>query len=63
MSEGVKANPEWSGPAAEATVATRAIKREQQPGDIVGTMLFLASSDSDFMTGQTLVVDGGAVMR
>jgi NAD(P)-dependent dehydrogenase (short-subunit alcohol dehydrogenase family) len=63
MSEGVLANPEWGGPAAEATVNTRAFKREQTPRDIVGALLFLASSDSDFMTGQTIVVDGGAVMR
>ena len=38
----------------------RALKREQQPNDLVGTLLFLASSDSDFMTGQCLLVDGGA---
>jgi NAD(P)-dependent dehydrogenase (short-subunit alcohol dehydrogenase family) len=63
MSEGVLGNPEWSGPTAEATVMSRAIKREQAPRDILGTLLFLASSDSDFLTGQTIVVDGGAVMR
>jgi 3-oxoacyl-[acyl-carrier protein] reductase/(S)-1-phenylethanol dehydrogenase len=31
------------------------------PEDLVGTMSFLASSDADFMTGQTLYVDGGMV--
>ncbi|MEZ2389704.1 SDR family NAD(P)-dependent oxidoreductase [bacterium RCC_150] len=36
-----------------------AIKRASQPGDIVGAALFLASPDSAYMTGQTLVVDGG----
>ena len=36
-----------------------AIKRSSQPEDIVGTALFLASSEASFMTGQTLVVDGG----
>ena len=63
MSEGVVANPGWGGPAAEATIASRAIKREQVPGDPVGTLLYLASSESDFVTGQTIVVDGGSVMR
>ena len=41
----------------------RAIKRVQVPEDIAGAMAFLASSDSDFITGQTLVVDGGAAMH
>lgn len=36
-----------------------AIKRSSQPEDIVGTALFLASKEASFMTGQTLVVDGG----
>ena len=41
----------------------RALKRNETPGDLVGTLIFLCSSDSDFMTGQTLVVDGGAQMH
>ncbi len=41
----------------------RAIKRDQVPDDIVGAMVFLASADSDFITGQTLVIDGGLVMH
>ena len=44
-------------------MATRALRRNELPGDLVGTLLFLASADSDFVTGQTIVVDGGAVMR
>lgn len=39
----------------------RAFKRDAYPQDLVGALLFLASSDSDFVTGQTLVVDGGSV--
>lgn len=41
----------------------RAIKRVQVPEDLVGTVAFLCSSDSDFMTGQTLVVDGGTALH
>ncbi len=37
----------------------RSLKRTQVEQDLVGTLLFLASSDSDFMTGELLVVDGG----
>jgi 3-oxoacyl-[acyl-carrier protein] reductase len=44
----------------QSAVAARAIKRVQTPDDLVGTMLFLASPLSDFMTGQTLAVDGGS---
>jgi NAD(P)-dependent dehydrogenase (short-subunit alcohol dehydrogenase family) len=36
-----------------------AIKRSQQPEDVPGAVIFLASPASDFITGQTLVVDGG----
>jgi len=39
----------------------RAIKRDEQPGDLAGPVFFLASPDSDFMSGQILVVDGGKV--
>ncbi|HEY7557966.1 MAG TPA: SDR family NAD(P)-dependent oxidoreductase [Candidatus Binatia bacterium] len=41
----------------------RAFKRVEIPADIVGTALFLASSDSDFVTGQLLVVEGGGIMH
>jgi 3-oxoacyl-[acyl-carrier protein] reductase len=35
--------------------------RLQQPEDLLGTLIFLASDDSDFITGQTILVDGGRV--
>jgi 3-oxoacyl-[acyl-carrier protein] reductase len=41
----------------------RALKRTEVPQDLVGTIVFLCSSESDFMTGQTLGVDGGAQMH
>ena len=44
-------------------VSFRAIKRVEYPDDLVGTAIFLASSDSDFITGQTIAVDGGRVMH
>ena len=40
----------------------RSIKRSEVPQDLVGTVVFLCSSDSDFMTGQ-IVVDGGTQMH
>ena len=43
----------------ESSVGLRALKRIQMPQDVVGAMLFLASPLSDFMTGQTMNVDGG----
>ena len=42
---------------------TRAIPRQEVPEDLVGTCVFLASAESDFVSGQTIVVDGGAVMH
>jgi 3-oxoacyl-[acyl-carrier protein] reductase len=41
----------------------RALKRVQTPQDLVGAVAFLCSADSDFMTGQTLVVDGGVALN
>ncbi len=40
---------------------SRAFKRDAYPEDLIGTLVFLASSDSDFVTGQSIVVDGGSV--
>jgi len=40
-------------------VSSRAIPRASQPQDMVGTALFLASEDASYITGQTIVVDGG----
>jgi NAD(P)-dependent dehydrogenase (short-subunit alcohol dehydrogenase family) len=40
---------------------SRAFKRDAYPEDLLGTLVYLASNDSDFVTGQSIVVDGGAV--
>ena len=46
----------------ERTRMTRAIQRDETPEDLVGAVSFLASADAAFITGQTLVVDGGSAM-
>ena len=47
----------------EGSIGKRAFQRVETPDDIVGTAVFLASADSDFITGQLLVVEGGGVMH
>jgi 3-oxoacyl-[acyl-carrier protein] reductase len=47
----------------ESSIDKRAFRRVETPADIVGTALFLASSDSDFITGQLVVVEGGGIMH
>jgi 3-oxoacyl-[acyl-carrier protein] reductase len=47
----------------EESSRQRAFQRIEVPDDITGTALFLASADSDFMTGQLLVVDGGGILH
>jgi len=44
-------------------VSSRILKRAEYPEDLVGTAIYLASADSDFMTGQALVVDGGVILH
>lgn len=52
-----------SKPAVLAqAVERRSFKREQFPEDLVGPVLFLASDESAFMSGQTIVIDGGTIM-
>jgi NAD(P)-dependent dehydrogenase (short-subunit alcohol dehydrogenase family) len=63
MSEGIERSAEWSPERRQRIINSRCIKRTQVPDDLVGAMLFLASPDSDFITGQTIVVDGGEVMH
>jgi 3-oxoacyl-[acyl-carrier protein] reductase len=52
-----------SGNYLTAHVAGRAIERAQVPEDLVGAVMFLSSPASDFMTGQTINVDGGKAMH
>jgi NAD(P)-dependent dehydrogenase (short-subunit alcohol dehydrogenase family) len=62
-SDNTKNNPDWQGAISANNIASRAIKRELMPDDLAGTLVYLASADSDFVTGQVLVVDGGSVMH
>ena len=47
----------------EIRAKTRQLKRIEYPEDLAGTAVFLASKDSDFITGQTIVVDGGTIFH
>jgi NAD(P)-dependent dehydrogenase (short-subunit alcohol dehydrogenase family) len=51
-----------SGMTFDGTLEAQALKRREEPADLPGTAVYLASSDSDFVTGQYLVVNGGSVM-
>src|SRR3989449_3291658 len=61
LSENVARNPVHVK-HGEVTRMTRAIQRDEHPQDLVGAVSFLASEDAAFITGQTLVVDGGSAM-
>ena len=49
--------------ALERAQKEQLIKRAEQPEDLVGIVVFLASDESDLMTGQTVVVDGGWILH
>jgi NAD(P)-dependent dehydrogenase (short-subunit alcohol dehydrogenase family) len=62
LSSGVLENfePDSTASQAQRSRSTRCLPRDQAPQDLVGAVAFLASDESAFMTGQTLIVDGGA---
>jgi NAD(P)-dependent dehydrogenase (short-subunit alcohol dehydrogenase family) len=53
-------NPGHLAHSQAPSLARRALKRDEYPEDLLGALVFLASADSDFVTGQTIAVDGGA---
>ena len=46
---------------SKSSISMQSFPRQEEPSDLVGTAVFLASSDSDFVTGQVIYVDGGLV--
>ena len=59
MSAGVEAHPEVIERLRDVSIAARTIQRDQVPEDVVGAVVFLCGPGSDFITGQTMVIDGG----
>jgi NAD(P)-dependent dehydrogenase (short-subunit alcohol dehydrogenase family) len=59
MSDGVQAHPEVIEKLRDVSVAARTIQRDQVPADVAGAVVFLCTSEADFVTGQTMVIDGG----
>ncbi len=59
VSEAVKGNPMYPEEHLKAVANSRCFKRDEVPEDLTGTIVFLSSDDSDFITGQTILVDGG----
>lgn len=63
ITEGIESNEAFSQAMRDGVVATRAIRREERPNDLAGACVFLASDASEFVTGQTMVIDGGATFH
>jgi NAD(P)-dependent dehydrogenase (short-subunit alcohol dehydrogenase family) len=60
LSDNVERNAELVAGAKEPSLRGRVLARAMTPADLVGAVAFFASADAAFITGQTLVVDGGA---
>jgi NAD(P)-dependent dehydrogenase (short-subunit alcohol dehydrogenase family) len=59
MSDGVQEHPEVVEALRDVSIASRTLKRDMVPEDIVGAVAFLCGPESTFLTGQTMVIDGG----
>jgi NAD(P)-dependent dehydrogenase (short-subunit alcohol dehydrogenase family) len=59
MSEGVRQHPEVIEALREVSVSARTLQRDQEPEDVVGAVVFLCGPGAAFVTGQTIVIDGG----
>jgi NAD(P)-dependent dehydrogenase (short-subunit alcohol dehydrogenase family) len=59
LSDGVEEHPEVIEALRDVSVAARTLQRDQLPEDVVGAVVFLCTPAADFVTGQTMVIDGG----
>jgi NAD(P)-dependent dehydrogenase (short-subunit alcohol dehydrogenase family) len=59
ITTGVEEHPEVIEALREVSVSARTIQRDQLPEDVVGAVVFLCTPGADFITGQTMVIDGG----
>jgi NAD(P)-dependent dehydrogenase (short-subunit alcohol dehydrogenase family) len=59
MSDGVREHPEVIEALREVSVSARTLQRDQEPEDVVGAVVFLCGPGATFVTGQTIVIDGG----
>jgi NAD(P)-dependent dehydrogenase (short-subunit alcohol dehydrogenase family) len=59
MSDGVREHPEVIEALRDASVSARTLQRDQEPEDVVGAVVFLCGPGAEFVTGQTIVIDGG----
>ena len=59
MSDGVKEHPQVIEKLRDVSIAARTLQRDQVPEDVVGAVVYLSGPGSAFVTGQTIVIDGG----
>jgi NAD(P)-dependent dehydrogenase (short-subunit alcohol dehydrogenase family) len=59
LSDGVQEHEEVVQALRDVSIAARTIQRDQVPADVVGAVVFLCTPAADFITGQTMVIDGG----
>lgn len=61
MSDSILEKPDHIATSRDRVLASRALKRDGLPEDLLGALVFLCSDESDFVTGQTIAVDGGSI--